>query len=148
MFLKNIGSRLTNYAVILQMTIWIFTAMRNLTLILQQNWRVLPSGITWYSPLKANQWFGGKCHLHLQGWLWLLSDWCWLIACLILQPSSWRVHVPLKCQLTFSELHGVIFQKGEFFMTTTVKNLKSYIYKTVCHYYSVPQRHKLHTGRY
>jgi hypothetical protein len=38
----------------------------------------------------------------------------WFLAWLILQPRRWNLLIPLKHQLIFNGLHGVIFQKIEF----------------------------------
>jgi hypothetical protein len=40
---------------------------------------------------------------------------CWFLAWLILQPWTWTKHVPLKYQLTFNGLNGIISQKTELF---------------------------------
>jgi hypothetical protein len=55
------------------------------------------------SPLKIN-W-----HFCLVLALW------WCLACLILHPWRWSLHVPLKHWLIFTELHSVISQKIELF---------------------------------
>jgi hypothetical protein len=79
--------------------------------------------ITSCSQLKMNRRFGGSCRIHIQGrrisqarnqrearsYL------------LILRPWRWRWHVPPKRRLTFNWLHGVISQKRELFITTTVR---------------------------
>jgi hypothetical protein len=56
------------------------------------------------------------CYLLHAGFLFL----AWFI-----QPSRWRGHIPLKCQLTFHGLHGVIFQKIGLFITTAVRTSNS-----------------------
>jgi hypothetical protein len=45
--------------------------------------------------------------------LCFLFDSHWFLAWLILRPWRWRRHFHLKCRLTFSGLHGVIYQKIE-----------------------------------
>jgi hypothetical protein len=80
------------------------------------------------SLLKVNQRLGETCRLHLQGWrisrvgnqqegssACHLPSW-WYHARLILQPWIWRWHAPLKWQLTFNGLHGVISQKTELIL--------------------------------
>jgi hypothetical protein len=52
--------------------------------------------------------------------LCFLSASRWFLSWLILWPWRWKRHVPLKRQLTFSGLHGVIAQKLEFSITTAV----------------------------
>jgi hypothetical protein len=45
----------------------------------------------------------------------------WFLAWLILWPNRWRWNVPPKRQLTFNELHSIIYQKTELFTTTAIK---------------------------
>jgi hypothetical protein len=54
--------------------------------------------------------------------LYLLPPSCWFLAWLTLQPWRWRRHVPLKCQLTYNGLHGIISQKTEFLIITTERS--------------------------
>jgi hypothetical protein len=61
---------------------------------------------------------GSACHL--------LSS--WFLARLILRPWRWRRYVPPKRRLTLNVLQGVISQKIEVFITTAVRNIKSYIF--------------------
>jgi hypothetical protein len=51
----------------------------------------------------------------------LLSSSCWFLAWLILQPWSWRWHVPPELRLNIDGLHDFIFHKTELFITTSVK---------------------------
>jgi hypothetical protein len=53
---------------------------------------------------------------------------CWFFAWCTLQPWRWRWHVPLKCWLTFNRLHGIISQKTELFIITTVRTSNPTIY--------------------
>jgi hypothetical protein len=46
---------------------------------------------------------------------------CWFLACLSLRTWRWRRHVPPKRWSVFNELHVVISQKTEFFITTAVR---------------------------
>jgi hypothetical protein len=81
-------------------------------------WGIMPC-----SPLKVHHF--RACRLHLHGWrvskpskkLCLLPASCWFLAWLTFQPWRWRQHVPLKCWLTFNELHSIISQKTELFIT-------------------------------
>jgi hypothetical protein len=61
------------------------------------------------------------------GILVLISARCLLHAAFLrgatLQPWRWRRHVSAKHQLTFIELHGVIFQKIELFAITYSRNV-------------------------
>jgi hypothetical protein len=41
---------------------------------------------------------------------------CWFLACLTLQPWSWRRHILSKRRLVFNGIHRVISQKIELFM--------------------------------
>jgi hypothetical protein len=47
----------------------------------------------------------------------LLASSCWFLAWLILQSWRWRWHIPLKHQLTFNRLQGIISQKTESVIT-------------------------------
>jgi hypothetical protein len=76
------------------------------------------SFITSCSPLNVQQRFGGTC-LHLQQ---VLPATCWFLAWRTLQPWRWRRRVPLKRQLAFNGLHGVISQV----LFITSENLKYY----------------------
>lgn len=83
-------------------------------------WNVTPR-----SMLKVSRCFWGTYRLLLQGQrisrarkqhsaCHLLS--LWFLAYLILQPWRWRWCFPLKHQLTFSRLHGIISQKMVHFI--------------------------------
>jgi hypothetical protein len=71
------------------------------------------------SPLKVSRRFGGTYRLHLQ--VRKISrarnqrESRWLVE-LILPPWRWRRYVPLKRQLTFNGLQGVISQKMVLFI--------------------------------
>jgi hypothetical protein len=54
-------------------------------------------------------------------WICLLPASCWFLAWHILWLWRRRRHDPPKGRLTFKELHGVIYQEIELFVTTTVK---------------------------
>jgi hypothetical protein len=45
----------------------------------------------------------------------------WFLDWLILRPWRWRRHVLPKRRLTMNVLHGVMYQKIEFFITTAVR---------------------------
>jgi hypothetical protein len=56
--------------------------------------------------------------------LWLLAALWFFLAWPFLWPWKWKSHIPPKCLLTFSELHGIISQKIELLMlliTTVVR---------------------------
>jgi hypothetical protein len=63
---------------------------------------IMKSSIFWditpRSLIKVNWCFRGTCHLHPQGWSW-----------------TWRS--PPKRRLTFSYLHGIVYQKTELIRT-------------------------------
>jgi hypothetical protein len=73
-------------------------------------------------------------HLHLVGWTCVATqEWiilssehllasCWLLALSMstIRPWRWSTSVPLKCTVTFTELHDVMYQETELVMVTTV----------------------------
>jgi hypothetical protein len=59
------------------------------------------------SPLKVSCHFRRTCHLHLLAYTASRQFLVWFT----LQPWRGRQHVPPKCQLTFSGLHGIISRK-------------------------------------
>jgi hypothetical protein len=63
-----------------------------------------------------------------------------MLSCLAYSPTRrWRRYVPLKCRLTFNELHGIITQI-ELFITTVVRTsntaLKEMFARSPCCYYA------------
>jgi hypothetical protein len=45
----------------------------------------------------------------------------WFLAWIVFRPSRWRRHVSPKIVLTFNGLHGIISQKIELFVTTSMR---------------------------
>jgi hypothetical protein len=103
-------------------------------------WDIIPCG-----PLKVNWCFRGTYRLHLQGQRISQArnqhaaggNLCSALSPafrldfsqLILRPWRWRRNVSLKCRLTFSRLHNVIFQQTILSITTTVRT-----YRRTLHY--------------
>jgi hypothetical protein len=72
-------------------------------------------------PLKVKRRFGGTCRLHLQGWISLgrnheAGSKLWFLPWSILRPWRWMRHVAPKRRLPINGLHGIVYQKTEFFM--------------------------------
>jgi hypothetical protein len=86
--------------------------------------------ITPCSPLRVNRHFGGIYRLHFQGrkiiWARHQHESRWQA-----ELWRWRWYVPPKRGLTLNELHGIMSQKTELFITTA-ENLKSYMTKVEC----------------
>jgi hypothetical protein len=51
-----------------------------------------------------------------------------LVTMLTLWPWRWRAHIPLKCWLTVTRLHGIILQKTELYIVTAVQTSIHYIF--------------------
>lgn len=70
-------------------------------------------------PKKVNWHFGGTYCLYLENWEVIqavLAAWFMPVSCLAYSSTWWWLqHAPLKCQLAFTRLHSIMFQKKEFF---------------------------------
>jgi hypothetical protein len=75
------------------------------------------SDLLFYLPIYLSPFY----FLHIHSSVSLMPDSCWFLIWLTLQPWSWRRYVPLKCQLTFTRLQGVISHKTELFIATAVR---------------------------
>jgi hypothetical protein len=66
----------------------------------------------------------GIYHLYLQGWRVTQARNQHKQAARRALLSEWRQYIPLECQLTFTRLHSIIFQKIELFKENDVSKIK------------------------
>jgi hypothetical protein len=89
----------------------------NITVNTSTDWEAVALMYWWWEGfMKYEMAACGMEYIQISAWLCLLKRFVLVIAWLILWPWRWRWHVLWEHRLTFSGLHGLIYQKMKLFL--------------------------------